>query len=131
MKSFAVVGSRTFVDIAGAEQKCLDIVNEFVVEHEELQTYINGDAKGPDRYGKKVAETYGLQIVTYKPDWAKYGKGAGFRRNELIVRDADILLIFWDGSSRGTAHDIGLCKQSNREYILYEWSWILHEFRKA
>jgi hypothetical protein len=123
LKSFAVVGSRSLVDKPGAEQKCLDIINAFVVEDEDLNKFISGGAKGPDSWGERVAKAYDIQCVIYKPDWAKYGQGAGFRRNELIIQDADIVLVFWDGYSGGTAHDIQLCKQYNVPFIIYLWKW--------
>ena len=36
----------------------------------------------------------------------KFGKSAGFRRNEQMAEFADALIAFWDGKSHGTKHMI-------------------------
>ena len=47
--------------------------------------------------------------VAYFPaDWDKYGKAAGFIRNEQMAQNADALVVFWDGKSRGTKNMIEL-----------------------
>lgn len=46
-------------------------------------------------------------------DWNKYGKSAGYKRNEQMAIYADACLAFWDGKSKGTKHMIGLAKRHN------------------
>ena len=70
--------------------------------------------------GAKLAKDWAIPLKEHKPDWVKHGKSAGFVRNELIVSDADIVFAFWDGKSKGTAHDIQLAKKQNKElHICY------------
>jgi hypothetical protein len=45
-------------------------------------------------------------IKRYPADWDTFGKSAGYRRNEQMAEDADALVAFWDGESKGTAHMI-------------------------
>ena len=65
-----------------------------------------GMARGADLLGYNWAMDRGLRVKEYPADWDQYGKVAGFRRNIEMARDAQLLIAFWDGQSRGTAHMI-------------------------
>lgn len=98
----AIVGSRSFTDYHFLA-KCLN-----ALFHEPCFdiTILSGGAKGADTLGALYANDRKWQLVYYLPDWDKYGKSAGFRRNELMSRAADIVIAFWDGESSGTKHMI-------------------------
>ena len=49
----------------------------------------------------------------YPAQWKKFGKRAGYRRNEQMAEVADALIAFWDGSSRGTKHMIDIMNEKN------------------
>lgn len=53
-----------------------------------------------------------LVMHEYDPaDWKGLGKSAGYKWNEQMAQNADALVAFWDGQSRGTKHMIDLaCK---------------------
>lgn len=72
---------------------------------------ISGHAKGADSLGEIYAKNNGLRTKIYKPDWDKYGKSAGYIRNEQMAREADAVLCFWDGQSKGTSNMINLAKK--------------------
>ena len=63
---------------------------------------ITGGAKGVDTCAIQYAQTKGLPITVYLPDYARYGRGAPLVRNRQIVAAADHILAFWDGTSPGT-----------------------------
>lgn len=67
---------------------------------------ICGEAKGADALGRRYAEEMGLEIMSFPAQWEKYGKSAGYRRNEEMAHIADGLVAFWDGESKGTKHMI-------------------------
>ncbi len=67
---------------------------------------ISGGARGADRLGERYAREHKLLLRIIKPDWDRYGKSAGFLRNEKMAKFADGLMAFWDGNSRGTEHMI-------------------------
>ncbi len=67
---------------------------------------ISGTAKGADQLGEKFAQENSIEILYFKPDWNRFGKSAGFKRNEEMAKNADMLIAFWDGKSRGTDHMI-------------------------
>ena len=75
---------------------------------ESIDQVVSGTARGIDRLGEAWAEGYGIPIHRMPADWQKFGRSAGYRRNEDMARHADALLAVWDGSSRGTKHMIDL-----------------------
>lgn len=61
-----------------------------------------GNAKGPDTYGKIWANSRGIPVKMFYPDWRQYGKAAGMIRNHEMGDYGDYLIAFWDGESHGT-----------------------------
>ena len=81
-----------------------------LIQAEDI-TIISGTARGADRLGEVLAQEYGLELIRMPANWDKYGKSAGYRRNEAMAKVATHALIFWDGKSKGTNHMINLAKQ--------------------
>lgn len=67
---------------------------------------ISGHARGADKLGEDWAKLHDIPCEKYPADWDKYGKRAGFMRNEYMASKADALIALWDGNSRGTKHMI-------------------------
>jgi hypothetical protein len=76
-------------------------------------TIISGAAKGADTLGENYGYEMGYEVISMPANWEKYGKSAGYRRNEDMAKIADACICFWDGESRGTGHMINLAKQYN------------------
>lgn len=72
---------------------------------------ISGGAKGVDASAKEYALTHNIPFCEFLPDYKKYGRAAPLKRNLVIIQNADLVLAFWDGSSRGTFFVIEKCKQ--------------------
>lgn len=70
-----------------------------------------GMARGADTLGERYAIERGYQVSYYPAEWDKYGKSAGYIRNEKMAQNADALVAFWDGNSRGTKSMIELAKK--------------------
>ena len=100
----AVVGSRTFTNYQLLEQE-LDSYRLSITR------IISGGAKGADMMARRYAKENNITIREYIPNWNLYGKSAGYKRNVFIVDDADQLIAFWDGSSKGTRHSIDLAQK--------------------
>lgn len=105
----AVVGSRTFDDPKYMAS---------ILRHYDITVLISGGAKGADYYGKQYALEHKIQYREYPADWDKFGKRAGFLRNKQIVDDCEMVIAFWDGESKGTAHTIRLAKEAGKEVIV-------------
>lgn len=65
-----------------------------------------GKARGADTLGEEYAKLRSLDIAYYPANWDHDGKSAGFKRNVEMAKNADALVAFWDGKSRGTKHMI-------------------------
>jgi hypothetical protein len=116
----AVVGSRSLKNILQARVSAQDIMRN-CVRLNGITEIVSGGADGPDQWSEEIAVQYELWLTIHKPNWELYGKSAGFIRNKIIVEEADYILLFWDGSSRGTTHDLNLARKENKPYELFVW----------
>lgn len=117
----AVVGSRS-LDSNDEAKRMAKAMIAYTLSDKEAVLYVSGGAVGPDKWGEEVADGLGIEKKIFYPNWSKYGRSAGFRRNQTIVKTATFVMIFWDGVSKGTKHDIDLCKQYSTEHILFIWN---------
>lgn len=106
----AVVGSRSFNDYELLKTK-LDAIHNTV---KPITLIISGGANGADSLAERWAKENAISTKIFFPDWNKYGKKAGYLRNIEIVKNADVVIAFWDGQSKGTLHSINLAKQLNK-----------------
>ena len=67
---------------------------------------------------KQWAKDNNIEIVEYLPDYSKYQRAAPIKRNTLIVEEADVVIAFWDGKSKGTKDSINKAKSLGKEVIL-------------
>lgn len=111
----AIVGSRSILDQEFVES----LFNCFVHIFGKPTKIISGGAKGIDSFAEDFGHSYNIELQIFKPDWAKYGKKAGFIRNEDIIKNCDICLAIWDGESHGTKHDLELCEQYKKDLVLF------------
>lgn len=112
----AIVGSRSFNDY----DKVKSFINRWKIFYSiNIDCIISGGANGADKLGEKYAKEYNIEIKIFRPDWDTYGKSAGFRRNIDIIKNCDVCFAFWDGNSKGTKHDIDLCKKMNKDCFIY------------
>ena len=65
-----------------------------------------GDAKGVDECVRRYAELRQFNLRIFEANWDKYQRSAGPIRNKLMIDEADTLVAFWDGKSRGTKNCI-------------------------
>lgn len=70
-----------------------------------------GKARGADALGERYARSRGYRLQYYPADWERYGRAAGCIRNQEMAQNADALVAFWDGMSRGTGHMIGAARR--------------------
>ena len=100
-----IAGGRDFKDY-----KRLKLVVEHNVQNLDSVEIICGEAKGADILGKQLAISKGWTVHSYPADWERYGKAAGYRRNEEMAKHAEALIAFWDGKSKGSANMIKLAQ---------------------
>ena len=98
-----IAGSRTFADLSQMQADLGDHI-------QDITTVISGTAQGADQLGELWADMHNIPIERYPADWNRYGRSAGYIRNNKMATVADALIAFWDGKSRGTGHMIDLAK---------------------
>ncbi len=76
---------------------------------------VSGGAKGIDSCARDYAASHGIKLTEFLPEYLKYGRGAPLKRNITIIQNSDIVLAFWDGSSRGTKFVIDKCSEMGVE----------------
>lgn len=48
--------------------------------------------KGGDAFAVLLSDIWDIDPIWHWPEWSKYGKSAGFKRNTYIAADSDILI---------------------------------------
>lgn len=114
MNHFAIVGTRSFCDL-----KLVATITETLCRDYPDITVVSGGAVGPDDVSEKVAKRMNRKTLIFKPNWAQYGKRAGFLRNEQIIAASDFVVAFWDGKSKGTEHSINLAIKMGKPINIY------------
>ncbi len=104
-----IAGGRDFFDYALLKRT----MDTLLANVKEDITVVCGKARGADTLGEQYAKERGYTVACFPADWDKYGKAAGFIRNEQMAQNADALVAFWDGQSRGTRNMIELAQRYN------------------
>ena len=105
----AIIGSRNITNI--------DIEKYIPVGVTEI---VSGGAKGVDSIAREYAVCHSIKMTEFLPQYERYGRAAPLKRNEQIVDYADAVLVFWDGSSKGTEYTINLFRQLNKKVTLID-----------
>jgi hypothetical protein len=112
----AVVGSRNFNDYDLLKSK-LDIIHK----KRPITLIVSGRAKGADSLSERWSKENNIETLIFIPEWDKYGKRAGFLRNEDIIKNSDAVVAFWDQISKGTQHSISLAKKYNKPCLIVKF----------
>jgi hypothetical protein len=96
-----IAGGRDFSDYDLLEKT----MDNLLANKSEI-VIVCGLARGADSLGEQYAKTKGYEINYYPAEWDKYGNQAGFIRNNQMAENADALVAFWNGESKGTKHMI-------------------------
>src|SRR5690606_38640260 len=80
---------------------------------------IEGGARGADTLARQWCENFGKDFEEYPADWDRYGKRAGYIRNQQMLDEGkpDLVVAFYDGQerSRGTAMMCDLARKAGIE----------------
>ena len=118
----AVVGSRDFDDF-----DYLSAILDCTRNLPGIDLIISGGARGADRLAEQYAKQHTIPIKIFYAEWDKYGKSAGYRRNIDIINEAEMVIAFWDGKSKGTKHSIDLAKKQGKLISVYKFGEFLHQ----
>ncbi len=112
----AIVGGRDFNDYELLTTKLNEFKNEKCIDY-----IISGGAKGADTLAERFASENNLDILVFKPDYKKYGRGATIVRNTQIIENADVVFAFWNGVSKGTYDSIKKAKKLGKNLFIVNY----------
>jgi len=83
-------------------------------------TIISGMARGADSLGCDYGAYEGIHVHAFPANWNLYGKSAGYKRNQQMLDEGkpDLVLIYYDGSSKGTGHMIDIAKKAGIKTVI-------------
>lgn len=135
-----VVGSRDFNDYSLMCEKL-----DFILKDKKYVVIVSGGAKGADSLAERYAKEHGYELKVFEAKWndieglpesaigyrngIPYRKRAGYERNEEMHRfisvpsgHARVVVAFWNGSSKGTAHNFELATKYNNPIEVYTYT---------
>jgi YspA, cpYpsA-related SLOG family len=98
-----IAGSRSIDDYA----KVCDAIQQSGFA---ISRVVSGLAGGVDMLAVRYALEQGLPCDPFPAEWKKWGRRAGYLRNQQMAQYADALIAVWDGKSPGTRHMIEVAK---------------------
>ena len=105
-KIIAVVGSRSVKSCAALARRLAEL---------EPAEVVSGGAAGVDALAANWARAYGVPLLELRPDYATHGPTAATHvRNAEIVRRAAMVLVVWDGKSKGTLSTLRAARRLGR-----------------
>ena len=111
----AIIGSRDFIN----KQLMEKTMQAFQIEY-KIDCIISGGAKGADTMGVQWANRNNIPITVFYPDF-KNRKRAYHFRNRQIVKECDVLIAFWNGSSTGTKYTIDYARTLERKVVVVKF----------
>lgn len=103
-----ITGSRSWTDAATIQHALV-----FRIPWKRVTIVSGACPTGADRLCEEAAEMLGYTIERHPARWEVYGKAAGFRRNEEMVKlGADRCLAFIRNNSSGASHTARLAKRA-------------------
>lgn len=96
-----ITGSRDWTD----ELAIMQAISDVAIPPEAWTLVSGACPTGADRIAEQFAEGLGMTLELHPAEWEKYGKRAGFKRNdEMVDLGADICLAFIKNRSKGATH---------------------------
>lgn len=115
-----IAGTRSFNNYEQLRDSCNSLLSEKQRTHTVV--VISGTARGADQMGERYARERGFQLRRFPADWEQYGKSAGYIRNADMANNADALIAFWDGQSKGTLNMIETAKKKGLAVRIIEYN---------
>ena len=120
MKYLLIAGSRNYTDRDTFNR----VTEEYIDSEDAFTVIVAGGAAGADELAKDYALEHGLQYIEFPADWEKYGRAAGPKRNDEMVKfikeKNGRALYFWDGESKGTKQCIESARKNGIDVTIWD-----------
>ena len=120
MKYLLIAGSRNYTDRDTFNR----VTEEYIDSEDAFTVIVAGGAAGADELAKDYALEHGLQYIEFPADWEKYGRAAGPKRNDDMVKfikeKNGRALYFWDGESKGTKQCIESARKNGIDVTIWD-----------
>ncbi len=97
------------VAVVGSRKLMVPNLGDYLPEG--VTEIITGGTRGVDTCAVQYAREHGIPCRVIRPDLGRRFPGASHRRQEAIIREAEMVLAFWDGASSGTEYIIRRCRE--------------------
>lgn len=104
-----IAGSRSFANFELMTKRCDFFLKDKTLSHDIV--IISGTAQGADQLGERYARLRNFGLERFPADW-NIGKQAGMIRNMQMLNHAHAVVVFWDGSSRGSLHMMDITRKA-------------------
>jgi hypothetical protein len=111
-----ICGGRDFTDKWKFYEVMDRLSEEYDFDNKQPIVIIAGEARGADTLAKEYAEEC-WEYAGYPADWNKYGKRAGYVRNQQMLDEGKPELVVAFPGGKGTAMMIELAKKAGVEVI--------------
>lgn len=124
-----IVGSRSFHNYESFCVTMKEVESQF-----KISCVVSGGAVGADKLASVYAYNHNIPILEIVPDWQDmsepcirkvnrrgepYNALAGIKRNTQIVEQSDVIVAFWDLTSKGTRDTLKKARDAGKEVIVY------------
>jgi predicted Rossmann fold nucleotide-binding protein DprA/Smf involved in DNA uptake len=108
----AIVGSRRFAETS----RVVDYVNSLPPR----ASILTGSASGVDAAATKAAREKGIAVQVMPASFEELSDpGKAAQRNQKLIDACDVLVAFWDGSSKGTRTTVDRALDSGKEVHVF------------
>ena len=124
----AVIGGRDFANYDLLKFKLMPYLAN-------ITKIISGKASGADSLARSYAKENNIPIKEFEAEWdnlmtdeplkikvnaqgKQYNTLAGFNRNVKIIKEANLVVCFWDGKSSGTRDSIGKAHKLKKDILI-------------
>jgi hypothetical protein len=116
-----VTGSRDWTNGKMIQTALLRAMLEHGARTRAEVTVVHGACpSGADAIADSMAKAMGIQVERYPADWERYGRRAGFIRNDEMVKlGADVCLAFIKDESKGATMCSRLAEDSGIRTVRY------------
>jgi len=85
-----------------------------------IDEVISGNANGGDSIGEEWAMRHYIPVAHFPADWARFGKRAGYKRNQAMAERGTHLLAFHLDGSKGTGHMLDTMLRAKKNRYCFE-----------